>query len=400
MKKIFLIIIFVLMPLLSASAGDAAVDLALSGDGIRISGDINNLIRGQSARVYTSIINLGNKDTVGLVVFAIGGTVIGQSPVSLTAGGVKDEVFVDFIIPEKDFNINVQLVNVSPQDQNIENNEGLSAMFHSQGDNDQDGLGDDIDSDDDNDGISDVDEVLMGLDKNKADTDADGVNDAEDKYPLDPKRSKDEPLPPAPKPIEPIKPSALAKPAPASTTQPAPNAAKPAAPAEKKATTAEKANKTETADKNAEIVKGVYSLPDAGLLEKVETKAEQLNWNTYNFSFTTNVPDLDISGLEYTWNYGDGRESAKNGSHRYPRVGEYYTTLKVKGPFGNILYDSARVRVKFWSVYNYWLWIIVLLFISFIALFRSGFKHKAGGVKPDNVKFVREIRKPKKREGH
>lgn len=401
MKKILLTIILALVPLFWVGAAENQVDLAVGEDSIRLSGDVNNLIRGQSARVYTSIINLGGKDAVGLVVFAIGSTVVGQAPVSLTAGGVKDEAFVDFIIPDKDFNITVQVVNVSPQDQNINNNEALSAMFHAQTDNDQDGLGDDVDSDDDNDGISDGNEALQGLDKNKADTDGDGVNDAEDKYPLNAKKSKDEP-PSPPKPVEPVKTPAPAKQYSAPQTikqESSQNTAKTAGDSGKKtaADSADKANKTKKTDKNSEIVKGVYSLPDFEMLKRVEIKTEQLNWNTYNFSFTTNVPDLDISGFDYIWNYGDGAESKKNGEHRYGRVGEYFTTLKVKGPFENYLYDSKAVRVKFWSVNNYWLWIIVLLFIGFVALFRSGFKHKSAGVEPDAAKSCRALRQPRKR---
>lgn len=397
-KSFFIIAAFVFLMFQWTEAAAFQIDLAVSTEKIWLSKDINNLIRGEQVRAYTSVINLGEKDASGLVVFAIGSTVIGQAPVSLTAKGVQDEAFVDFIIPDKDFNITVQVVNVTPQDQDIDNNETLSQMFHSQEDGDGDGLGDDIDSDDDNDGLSDAAEALKGTDKNMADTDGDGVNDIDDKYPLDSKKSKDEP-PPPPKLIETPKAVEPNKQLPAAQAKPAENKLAPKVSLNNKKTEAS-AVKNEKTPKAGELVEGVFSSSSAPVLSDVKIKVEQLNWNTYNFSFTTNVAGDDVSALDYSWNYGDGKESKKNGEHRYRGIGEYYTTLKVKGPFGNYLYDSVAVKVKFWSVNNYWLWIAVLLVIGLTALFGGGFKHSSRQNAldvEDTEKAARALRYPKKR---
>lgn len=53
-------------------------------------------------------------------------------------------------------------------------------------DNDEDGFGDNIDDDDDNDGLTDAEEADKGTDPMLADTDGDGVDDMEDYDPLDP----------------------------------------------------------------------------------------------------------------------------------------------------------------------------------------------------------------------
>jgi hypothetical protein len=57
-------------------------------------------------------------------------------------------------------------------------------------DTDGDGKTDDIDTDDDNDGLSDIEEAQKGTDPLKKDTDGDGVNDKEDTFPLDPSKDK------------------------------------------------------------------------------------------------------------------------------------------------------------------------------------------------------------------
>jgi len=53
-------------------------------------------------------------------------------------------------------------------------------------DNDEDGTGDNSDEDDDNDGLTDAEEADKGTDPMLADTDGDGVDDMEDYDPLDP----------------------------------------------------------------------------------------------------------------------------------------------------------------------------------------------------------------------
>lgn len=52
-------------------------------------------------------------------------------------------------------------------------------------DSDNDQIGNNADLDDDNDGLSDIEETAMGTDSLLADTDGDGFNDNDDEYPLD-----------------------------------------------------------------------------------------------------------------------------------------------------------------------------------------------------------------------
>ncbi len=49
----------------------------------------------------------------------------------------------------------------------------------------------DFPQDSDGDGLSDVEETVLGTDPNNPDTDGDGVGDLEDPFPLNPEYSKD-----------------------------------------------------------------------------------------------------------------------------------------------------------------------------------------------------------------
>ena len=56
---------------------------------------------------------------------------------------------------------------------------------------DGDGVGDNGDTDDDNDGLSDEEEAILGTDPLDADTDDDDVDDGDDAFPFDPTESAD-----------------------------------------------------------------------------------------------------------------------------------------------------------------------------------------------------------------
>lgn len=80
---------------------------------------------------------------------------------------------------------------VSPQDSNentIPENKGTEDSKPESIDTDEDGLSDEVDDDDDNDGVSDADELAWGTDPLIKDTDNDGVDDGQDAYPNDPEK--------------------------------------------------------------------------------------------------------------------------------------------------------------------------------------------------------------------
>lgn len=371
MKKIIIFLfVFFMLPFFANAAG---VDLGIRQNSIQFSKELNNIIKGEKLRVYTSVTNFDTGDASAQVFFYLDATPIGTAQVSLKANGVDDDVYLDFTAPEHDFRIYVELKDINPLDADSSNNQALSVLVHVQDDRDRDGLGDDVDMDDDGDGLTDEQEAVLGTDKNNPDTDGDGVMDSQDVYPLDSKKSKKE----EPK-IEKSK-------TPQQSTF---------IPAQKEAPKQEAEKKTEGA---SELIKDFYKSPAIELLKDVHIKAQQVNWNTYFFTFTTNGEGVNLDQLQYTWDFGDGTQSDKIGNHTFSRSGTYYATLKVKGPWNNYLYDNVVVKINFWSVYNYWFWLIVLAVILIIFLSSGRFKHKEArelsGPMPK-----REKRQPKVRE--
>jgi len=389
MKKLLYLLLFFSL-VLPVTASAATNDLGLEPLQFELSKDYGNLIIGNNVRVYTYVVNRGADDATGYVVFKVDQEIVGQSEVSVTTNGVKDEVFADFTVPSYDFNIYVELLNVEPGDSNPDNNQILSKLYHVQGDNDNDGKGDDIDPDDDNDTWNDVYEESQGTDKFKKDTDGDGVIDPEDEFPLDASKYRTEPEPEPEPEVAPVIPTQQEK-APEVVPEP-----------EKKSFIKELFTNDEDDERKAELVEQFYNSPDVELLKDVKINAYPVNWNTYDFSFTTNIDSLELESLDYVWTFSDGVESKEMGHHRFSGTGEYFVTLKVKGPWDNYIYDSVTINIEFWSVYNYWLWLIVLLIIAILFLYSYEFKHRHQKIADSNdVKAPKETkqrvpRSPKK----
>src|SRR3989338_2711412 len=204
---VFLLSLSTIYCLPSTPAAHAeTVDIGFLGQE-SISFSTSELIAGTRARVYARIHNFGDIDVTGRVAFHQGTIPLGSSqPISVRAGGAYEEVFVDFTVPEAEFNIRAQIVDTDPAETVTDNNIVLSTMFEPIEDEDQDGVIDDedncpstenpdqqdadgdgkgnvCDEDDDNDSLSDEVEEELGSDPEATDTDGDGVDDGDDATP-------------------------------------------------------------------------------------------------------------------------------------------------------------------------------------------------------------------------
>jgi hypothetical protein len=398
-KAIWLLVCAMLItPLVPVQAG--SVDIGLKANSIEFSKDSDSFIAGETVRVYVSAVIYSGEDASANVIIFRDNQKIGDKPISLIAGGVEDEVFADFVVPEHPFRMYFELKGIDPVDTNSSNNQLLAPIQNVDVDTDGDGLGNLVDLDDDNDGLKDFEEPSKGTNPLIYDTDGDGVNDLMDDFPLDPTRHTKAPPKPIEEPkIEPIveqpKPEPKVEQQP-TTPDPAP-ITKTDEGSDQAASTLTEQNDTDAEAADEELIGDFYQSAEVTLLNEIHIKVNQVNWNTFDFDFSTNLQDLDTDNLEYVWIYGDGQESSEVGSHRFNTMGDYYVTLKVKGPWESYYYDNAKVTVEFWSVYNYWLWLIVLAVCLVLVLFGTSFKHSSKVVEEKTV-TKRIKRQPKKKK--
>ena len=342
------------------------VDLSISASSIRFSKD--TLYAGETVRIYATIRNQGDTDSVAQVFFYKSDTLIGKSqPISVVANGGGDDVFVDYKLPEGSFNIRAVIQGAEPADNNLSNNEAITPLFRTISDDDRDGVLNENDNcvDDENVDQADLDQDGRG-DVCDADIDNDGVTNGEDDYPRDASKSKKQVTPPPvveqPKP-EPVK-----------TEPPQPQPESVVAVVEPVVAVAETPEP---------VVEGVTDDPELTLAEPQEVALDlsgltsgapvsspaarftfrQLDWRTYEF---VAIPPLGGGDYTYAWDFGDGASSVQsNITHAFPSSGIYTVTLATVNADGEVTTDAQELSVSFFHLANPLLLITlaVLLFI-------------------------------------
>lgn len=184
--KNYLVFITLALLILPSFVLGANADLGFKTTSVRFADNNNTFIVGATERVYVSVANYGTVDISGTVIFYRDNQVVGEKAVSVPYQGLADEVFADFVVPDHPFRLYFELKGIDPEDKNASNNQFLAQLYEVAIDTDRDGIINSEDTDDDNDGLSDVAEDAAGTDSLKYDTDGDGYNDLLDAYPLDP----------------------------------------------------------------------------------------------------------------------------------------------------------------------------------------------------------------------
>jgi len=167
----------------------ADVDLSIGVSDVIFSKD--DPVVGDTIRIFARVFNLGDEDVYGWVVFLNQEEELAApQPISVRPN-TYDDVFIDWLVEQGSYDIEIKIINTTPIDENEENNFVIKQDFFIDTDTDGDGIGDTHDLDDDNDGLSDDTEAISGTNSLVADTDIDGTNDGEDAFPFDSNEQKD-----------------------------------------------------------------------------------------------------------------------------------------------------------------------------------------------------------------
>lgn len=161
----------------------AKTDLSITATDITFSKE--QALAEDRVRIFARVFNTGDIDVYGFVVFLNNGQEIAEpQPISVKVN-TYDDVFIDWLVKEGIFDIQAKIIATQPQDEVSANDTAVRENYLVDLDTDGDGLGNIQDSDDDNDGLTDEQEIILGTDSLKQDTDGDKAKDNIDFFPLD-----------------------------------------------------------------------------------------------------------------------------------------------------------------------------------------------------------------------
>lgn len=326
------------------------VDLSISPNAVRFSETV--LYANEVVRIYATIRNVGEVDSIAQVFFYQGDRLIGGSqPVSVLAGGDGDDVFVDFTLPDGSFNIRAVIQGSDPADENPANDVAITPLFKTISDDDRDGV---LNADDNCPTQVNVDQIDFDHDGQgdicDNDMDNDGYRNSDDAYPQDASRSTVEIVPPPVVPPVATEPVTVAEPIIPSTVVNIPDPIVSPPPevvlgVEDERIPAQAVALTEPSPDLTGLSSGAPVTPPS-----VRFALEQVNWHTYNF---VAEPPLGMPSPAFTWDFGDGGTSVQpQVSHTFSSTGTYTVTLANVAPDGTVTSESQTVPISFFHLGN------------------------------------------------
>lgn len=140
---------------------------------------------GETIRIFGRVFNLGDSDVYGFVIFLDKGKELAEpQPISVKVN-TYDDVFIDWQAVSGDHEIQAKIIGTNLPDENAENNLAFKNNLLVDLDTDGDKIGNNKDTDDDNDGFLDKDEYAAGtdpLDPASLDSDLDGLLDDDELF--------------------------------------------------------------------------------------------------------------------------------------------------------------------------------------------------------------------------
>lgn len=96
-------------------------------------------------------------------------------------------------------------------------------------------------------------------------------------------------------------------------------------------------------------------------------KYDQKSWQTYEFYVVTNLEDEESLTVEWVVN---NQESFSAQKLRYFFTqGEHVIRVKVEDKYGNVINDSIKLKIEFWSLQNNLFWWIVYSLVVLIIIY-------------------------------
>lgn len=167
----------------------AKTDLSIADTDITFSNDAP--LDGETIRIFARVFNIGDTDVRGFVSFLNNGKEISDPQAISIKANTYDDVFIDWKAKTGDNKIEAKIIGLNPTDENPENNKIVSKAYFVDLDTDHDNIGNAQDPDDDNDGVPDDQEAMLGTNPLNPDTDEDKISDGVDAFPLDKTESRD-----------------------------------------------------------------------------------------------------------------------------------------------------------------------------------------------------------------
>ena len=141
---------------------------------------------GDQIRIYTALQNQSGFDITGVIQFLDGGIIVGESDFSVVNGDFIKE-WIDWEVTQGYHSISIKIIDAQKHEidkdpESIFLNLGVLESDEQFADFDTDGdlIGNEEDLDDDNDGVNDDEEIIIGTNPLIADTDNDGISDGEE----------------------------------------------------------------------------------------------------------------------------------------------------------------------------------------------------------------------------
>lgn len=329
--------------LLPAKGQAAYVDLMLTASLIRFSEDI--LYVGDTVRIYATIKNLGDTDSLAQVLFYRSDTLIGESQAISVLAGSADDVYVDYTLIEGSFNIRAVIQGADPADQNPSNDEAITPLFTTISDADLDGL---VDAQDNCSEVANVDQANFDNDDQgdacDVDIDDDGAVNDDDEFPYDPTVSVSQPS--VEQVIEPVVQPLVAIVSPPVNSITAPPTE--VQPELETTVVLDQAMTTEPVDNNKSML--IFGKTTAITSPAARFTYRQLDWRTYEF---VAIPAVGGESDTFAWDFGDGATSVQPTiSHTFPSHGLYAVTLATVSSDGTVNTDVQQLAVSFFHLAN------------------------------------------------